>query len=1290
LPWHDTAWDFSTYYCRDSGSVGTADDLPNLSASVEDSLTAPYRRRYLMTDKDFTDAIGIMIFPNPEHLTVQDWYKMKNFKGTFTSLNIDGYSAITDGNNYYVDALNLSSSENIYTNIYLFSINSNAEQNMRRVFEQMITNLKFNNDFLNEKYCGSDFVDESVNYSMPCQNDLDCWTQVDLYNQTNPLTPSTDYLCLNQKDKIQRNYQRLKDVRTIIDVLSNYNQNQQIINSSTLGFYPLMKDNTYLSGQALSVWPAAWTGLGSALGASMPSDPINKLAKAGTCFQKNISSQFTACTKDENCAVPVTDGIVSQWLSDQNPTDQKGISDAQLEGDVSYSAGKGHGDAFDIAGDSVSKLIIPHKDNYNTESFTLSTWIYPRKKNTAVLFQKGGLSNGGASLGGWGLEYSDWSYYGDSLSSKVFNNGTVRFAIYPSDSSDYKYVAADSGVPLALNQWHHLAAVYDSTDMTNRKVRLYIDGLPASAIEPDGWIMKAENKAGVISVVNNADLSNNGLNIEVGQNFNGLIDNTIFYNKALNLDEVNNLYRGVCIIHDSLTGWSVEDRRFSFSCNPLSYAYRYIYDTVNRDFDLRLNIEEDGINPANWPIFISEFGIDSGSQVSMDSVCQADDEVASPYSLVCGDGVLGGTEVCDPPGKVNYDTSLCPVSATKKICNSSCQWGLATTITCAAATGAQCGDGKIQAVTGEVCDDGLLNGTNERCNTTCTGIVHNCGDYLVQTDELCDPTYGRKIGSIAQTGWCVGGQYFTDLIPVACSLDSQCPYTGKCNKTPDDKYGLLKNNSCNWDCKSYGPYCGDGQVQEEWGENCETNESCSTVGVSGSKKCNTGCRYDNAGVEGIISYWGFDYYRASDGLIPDDNYMFIGTCKTGVDCPSLTSGIYNVNRAFKFNGAQYVQIKNYSSSLATKTIYPQFTVEAWVKPDSDNTYHARVFEEGGQYNNGGYGLEFRTYDDININNFRCTTWDVGNILSKVDSNPVNTNEWHHVVCTFNGATYGIDKIKGILSIYVDGVLQEATSTAVMAKTTYPLCFGSKCVKTSLGGYTRSAINAFKGLIDNVAYYSRALPLEEIQEHYAAVNGWYCTAGGKTPEYSTCGNKVVEEEEVCDMGDKNGAACIPQYPYTSCTYCSADCKSVITVDTMCGNGVWDYAGGEECDFSNILTDFVRNYTTYLSDRCFECQSNCTFKTPPILNTHNSPCDLHGLGYCGDNIKNGWEYCDGTDWGSYFETSACYEDGYWGYLTCNSCLSLDCIHGYCGDGIIQSPPEECDGAWNCSVNCHFFSL
>ena len=208
-------FNFRSYYCADSGSFGKADDLPYLrpavqvsAAIVSDSPTSSLKR-FIFTSATNNDAIGMQVFSNPKHLTVSQWFELdralggQGFLGQMQTTKIDGYDALTDGNNIYVDALNYSSaSNNLYSNIYLFSINANAQASTKKVFEQIIGNLRFNTNLTNYGYCGIDMANPGA--STTCQTDLDC---------------SSAEVCSVQTDKLKRNYRRLRDLNTIQNLL---------------------------------------------------------------------------------------------------------------------------------------------------------------------------------------------------------------------------------------------------------------------------------------------------------------------------------------------------------------------------------------------------------------------------------------------------------------------------------------------------------------------------------------------------------------------------------------------------------------------------------------------------------------------------------------------------------------------------------------------------------------------------------------------------------------------------------------------------------------------------------------------------------------------------------------------------------------------------------------------------------------------------------------------------------------------------------------------------------------
>lgn len=94
----------------------------------------------------------------------------------------------------------------------------------------------------------------------------------------------------------------------------------------------------------------------------------------------------------------------------------------------------------------------------------------------------------------------------------------------------------------------------------------------------------------------------------------------------------------------------------------------------------------------------------------------------APPMAECGDGLVEGDETCDDGFGANNDTLACTTTCQK----------------------ARCGDGFVQAVLGEVCDDGAANvdvPSYDQCSTLCARGPH-CGDGVIQVEagEECEPS----------------------------------------------------------------------------------------------------------------------------------------------------------------------------------------------------------------------------------------------------------------------------------------------------------------------------------------------------------------------------------------------------------------------------------------------------------------------------------------------------------------------------------------------------------------------
>lgn len=140
-------------------------------------------KKYLFVADKNDDAIGLQILRNPDRLSALNWFRDK-FKLATTNpqvIELNGYDAITDGENYYVNALNAdTANHHVYNNIYQISLNKGMQANTKNVFDQIFNNFKFNANLLDVRMCG--YADGSIDLSRntKCSSDLDCYNAVNV------------------------------------------------------------------------------------------------------------------------------------------------------------------------------------------------------------------------------------------------------------------------------------------------------------------------------------------------------------------------------------------------------------------------------------------------------------------------------------------------------------------------------------------------------------------------------------------------------------------------------------------------------------------------------------------------------------------------------------------------------------------------------------------------------------------------------------------------------------------------------------------------------------------------------------------------------------------------------------------------------------------------------------------------------------------------------------------------------------------------------------------------------
>jgi hypothetical protein len=167
--------------------------------------------------------------------------------------------------------------------------------------------------------------------------------------------------------------------------------------------------------------------------------------------------------------------------------------------------------------------------------------------------------------------------------------------------------------------------------------------------------------------------------------------------------------------------------------------------------------------------------------------------------------------------------------------------------------------------------------------------------------------------------------------------------------------------------------------------------------------------------------------------------------------PAFTPGI--AGQALTFDGiGDYVDCTN---NVKWDAITDKITVSAWFRVDVfDVTYQPIVTKGDSSWriarNSETNGLQWRC-------NGPTPTFRINGVVN------VNDGEWHHAAGTYDGAT---------AQLYVDGKLDGTMATAgLIAKNTQ---------KVFLGGNSEQTARLWKGAIDEVRIYNRALTEAEVR------------------------------------------------------------------------------------------------------------------------------------------------------------------------------------------------------------------
>lgn len=204
------------------------------------------------------------------------------------------------------------------------------------------------------------------------------------------------------------------------------------------------------------------------------------------------------------------------------------------------------------------------------------------------------------------------------------------------------------------------------------------------------------------------------------------------------------------------------------------------------------------------------------------------------------------------------------------------------------------------------------------------------------------------------------------------------------------------------------------------------------------------------------------------------------------------SAATSMGSAARFNGAAGTYV-----NLGTPFhVGDSVTVEAWVNldPAANKAFHSAVARWSGSY-------ELDVNQGDGVGNF--VAFNNSGTFVLTGTQPFTRGAWHHLVGVFDGAG-------GTATVYLDGV--QGTSETIGGAL-------QNAGTTMFIGATRDgAASGFNwtGLIDEVAFYGRALTSEEIEAHYRA------GAGGPTgDDYAG----VIETDIESQMAGVNATALV---------------------------------------------------------------------------------------------------------------------------------------------------------------------
>lgn len=214
---------------------------------------------------------------------------------------------------------------------------------------------------------------------------------------------------------------------------------------------------------------------------------------------------------------------------------------------------------------------------------------------------------------------------------------------------------------------------------------------------------------------------------------------------------------------------------------------------------------------------------------------------------------------------------------------------------------------------------------------------------------------------------------------------------------------------------------------------------------------------------GIVAWWPGE--GSADDLLKNSP----GVMQNGV---SFTTG--KVGQAFQFDGTDdFILVANQQPFDFGAG---PFSIAVWVQTLAGRAFNEHIVSKGDLWVGGDdyvlwVGAGDYGYDGRVLLQYR----DPGHNL--ISTSRVDDNGWHLIVVTQSGACAGCSKL------YIDGILEDTQDGVALVPGLEPFIIG--------GTYSGGQFYPFKGAIDELAVFHRALTDTEVQSLFSAGSAGMC-------------------------------------------------------------------------------------------------------------------------------------------------------------------------------------------------------